>query len=136
MNSPMRLCAASLVLFAIGCGQQNTEIDTASVDKELAEIADTMNRSLPIQFDAITRLDSMTAVPNRRLMYKYSIVNTVRPLSSEKLIQEMRPVTLNQYKTAKEMADLRRMKVTLVYRYDDEQGNEIARFEIGPQDIE
>ncbi|WP_168206913.1 hypothetical protein [Lacipirellula limnantheis] len=48
----------------------------------------------------------------------------------------MRPITVNNYRTSKEMSDLRKMGVTLVYSYADEDGNEIAQFEIGPQDIE
>ena len=51
------------------------------------------------------------------------------------IVDSMRPITVNNYRTSKEMSDLRKMGVTLVYSYADEKGNEIARFEIGPQDI-
>jgi hypothetical protein len=48
----------------------------------------------------------------------------------------MRPNMINTYKTSQDMAGLRKLRVTLVYKYADEKGNELAQFEVGPQDIQ
>ena len=86
--------------------------------------------------DQFTRLDSTAALPQGKLMYKYTIVN-LNPLPDRNtLIDKMRPNMINAYKTSQDMAGLRKLRVTLVYKYADEKGNELAQFEVGPQDIQ
>ncbi|MFN5533416.1 MAG: hypothetical protein ACK5F7_22925, partial [Planctomycetaceae bacterium] len=102
----------------------------------LAKAADETNRRLPMMLDQFTRLDSTAALPQGKLMYKYTIVN-LNPLPDRNtLIDKMRPNMINAYKTSQDMAGLRKLRVTLVYKYADEKGNELAQFEVGPQDIQ
>lgn len=109
---------------------------TASVQDALAQSVDEMNRGLPMMVDEFTRLDSTEALPDRKILYRYTILN-MQPLPGrDEIVSSMRPVTLAHYKSAPEMAELRRMKVALVYCYSDAQGNELARFEIQHDDAE
>lgn len=107
----------------------------ATIDKVLAETASDINRNLPMMVDQFTRINATAPLPGKKLLYKYTLLN-MNPLPDRQtIIDSMRPLTVNNYKTSQEMADLRKWGVTLVYSYADEQGNEVARFEIGPQDI-
>lgn len=107
-----------------------------SVDDVLAKATDEINRNLPMMVDQFTRLDSTAALPQRKVLYKYTILN-VDPLPDrDTLVGTMRPKMINNYKTSQNMADMRKMRVTLVYAYANDKGNELARFELGPQDIE
>lgn len=113
-----------------------TQGENRSVDDVLAKAADETNRRLPMMLDQFTRLDSTAALPQGKLMYKYTIVN-LNPLPDRNtLIDKMRPNMINTYKTSQDMAGLRKLRVTLVYKYADEKGNELAQFEVGPQDIQ
>lgn len=113
-----------------------TQTANASIDEVLAATADEINRRLPMMVDQNTRLDSTVALPKSKLMYRFTILN-IDPLpDGDVLVETLRPTTLNNYKTSQDMADLRKMNVTLVYSYADDKGNELARFQVSPQDFE
>lgn len=113
-----------------------TQTANASIDEVLAATADEINRNLPMMVDQNTRLDSTVALPKSKLMYRFTILN-IDPLpDGDVLVEALRPTTLNNYKTSQDMADLRKMNVTLVYSYADDKGNELARFQVSPQDFE
>jgi hypothetical protein len=127
---------SSLAASAVVRALFRTQGENRSVDDVLAKAADETNRRLPMMLDQFTRLDSTVALPQGKLMYKYTIVN-LNPLPDRNtLIDKMRPNMINAYKTSQDMAGLRKLRVTLVYKYADEKGNELAQFEIGPQDIQ
>ena len=107
----------------------------ATIDKVLAETASDINRNLPMMVDQFTRINATAPLPGKKLLYKYTLLNLDPLPDRQTIIDSMRPITVNNYKTSQEMDGLREMGVTLVYSYADEKGNEIARFEIGPQDI-
>lgn len=113
-----------------------TQTANASIDEVLANTANEINRNLPMMVDQNTRLDSTAALPESKLMYRYTILN-IDPLpDGDVLVETLRPTTLNNYKTSQDMADLRKMNVTLVYSYADDKGNELAQFQVSPQDFE
>jgi hypothetical protein len=109
---------------------------TTSAEQALAQASAEMNRNLPLMVDEFTRLDSTTALPDRKLLYKYTLVNLQTLPDPQTIINSVRPQALANYKQSAEMAELRRIETTLVYTYCDEQGAEVARFEIGPGDLE
>ena len=106
----------------------------ASVDKVLVQTASEINKNLPMMVDRVTRLDATVAVPGKKLYYRYTLVG-IEPTEDE-IISGLRQTAVNNYKTAAEMAGLRKMNVTLVYGYSDEAGNQLGRFEISPDDFD
>src|SRR5262245_50765160 len=123
---------SAIVAYVVVSGLVSGRFTTsdASVDAELTKTAAEINGKCPMTVDEFTRLDSTAALPGRKLMYKYTIVNKPATLDSEALVAALRPRSINNYKTVQEMATLRKMKVTLVYSYSDDKGNQFARFEI------
>jgi len=108
----------------------------ASISETLAEAAENANRDLPMMRNEFTRIESATALPEGKILFKYTILNTDQLPNSSQLIAEVRPKAAEYYRTSREMADLRKVKATLVDSYSDVSGNELARFEVGPEDWE
>lgn len=108
----------------------------ASVDDVLVKTASELNRNMPMMVDELTRIDSTAALPGKKFLYKYTILNMDAMPSSDEFVEGMRPTLVNTYKTSHEMSEFRKMEVTLIYSYSDEEGNEFARVEVEPQDIE
>lgn len=107
----------------------------ARIDRSIAQAADAINKNLPTMVDQNTRLDATAALPGKKLMYRYTIIDLDPLPSSDELQQAMRPKLINNYKTSEDMESLRKNDVTLVYSYADEAGNQISRFEIGTGDF-
>jgi hypothetical protein len=110
--------------------------DSASIDQTLIAAASEINRNMPTMVDQITRIDSTAALPGKKLMYRYTLLDMSDLPGHDDFVEMMRPAMINNYRTSADMADLRKWGVTLVYSYGDETGKEFARFEISPQDIE
>ena len=85
--------------------------------------------------DAATRLDATAALPGKKFMYKYTLVDSSMIGKAAEIETAMRPMLINNYKTADQMKDFREHGVTLVYSYFDEQGNQLTSFEISPNDF-
>ncbi|MFN5532383.1 MAG: hypothetical protein ACK5F7_17545, partial [Planctomycetaceae bacterium] len=66
---------SSLAASAVVRALFRTQGENRSVDDVLAKAADETNRRLPMMLDQFTRLDSTAALPQGKLMYKYTIVN-------------------------------------------------------------
>jgi hypothetical protein len=106
---------------------------TASIDAELVKVCDTINRTLPMMVDQMTRLDVTMALPGRVMFYKYTLLGERPVPDAGEFEQAFRPKLVNQYQTSTEMAALRKANVKLVYAYFDEQSRELTRIEITPE---
>ena len=107
----------------------------ASIDAKLAATASQINATLPMMVDQNTRLDTTIAMPGQKFCYVYTIVNMDPMPASDDIEAIMRPLLLNNYRTAPEMQELRDANVTLVYKYRDEQGRQLSTFEIAVADL-
>ena len=85
--------------------------------------------------DEVTRLDGAEVLPNRTLLYKYSITKTSSEISSDALNRIVRPNIVKTYNTLPEMKILRDNGVTITYRYRDKAGQLIRDVSVGPSDL-
>ena len=74
-------------------------------------------------------------MPGQKFCYVYTIVNMDPMPAGDDIEAMMRPLLLNNYRTAPEMQELRDANVTLVYKYRDEQGRQLSTFEIAVADL-
>ncbi len=110
-------------------------LSDSNLDQGLVQASKQINQALPMRLDDATRLEITLALPGKKLMYKYTLTNLTEKPDPKALVDAMRPIVTNTYKTSTEMANLRKQGVTLVYAYYDETGSEVAHFEVTPNDI-
>jgi hypothetical protein len=110
--------------------------DQVKIEKVLMQVANEMNQNLPLVLDQHTRLDTTIASAGNKFVYQYTMLN-IDPsaLNKEQFIQTMRPRLINQYETKEDMKTFRDMDVELAYSYLSEEGNEIVRITISPDDF-
>jgi hypothetical protein len=128
--------AASVVavtLFA-NSGSSESAADIA-VREQLAVVAESFNAQLPTMLDQYTQLDSTEALPERRFAYRYTIVGMQKIPQRYQIVNEARPKVVKAYRTADNMREMRELNVTVLYVYSDEKGDEVVRFEVGPEDL-
>jgi hypothetical protein len=121
---------AIIALTVCGCGESYK-----SVDNTLSQIAAEANKDLPLMIDAQTRLDSITALPGRKIQYN----NTLTVAINEEIdIENFRQLTdrtlAAAVKNNPSLESYRKKKVTFIYVYHDKSGKETAAFEYAPQD--
>ena len=80
-----------------------------------------------------TRLDTTAALPDKKLLYRYTLltngpVKEVFP-DKDEFLAKLKQRTTNNYRTSDEMRWYRESKITLVYRYFDEEGRQYAGFD-------
>lgn len=109
----------------------------AAVDRQLAEVASNMNKTLPMMVDKDTQLDNTAALPGKVLQYNYTLIAIeASQIDASRLEQAFKPALLNKVRTTPEMSSLRGLGVTFVYSYRDKNGVSIARYEFGPKDYD
>ena len=105
-----------------------------TIDKVLVEVANTMNKTLPMMFDADTRGDNIMALPNKTLVYNYTLVNYENGMIDTVVVKNaLEPNIINGIKTSPEMKYLRDNNVTFQYRYKDKNGNYMFSIIVTPE---
>lgn len=109
--------------------------ESVIVDKVLIELANQTNKSCPIMIDQYTRLDNLSALPNKKLRYNYTIID----LPPEKLVPDtldkyIRPIILSTIKTDSRMNQLKQLNTTFIYSYKNEDGDVIHTIVITPKE--
>ncbi|MDR1195354.1 MAG: hypothetical protein LBL00_02640 [Endomicrobium sp.] len=135
MNYNKRVFAAAVfaifgIVGLISCGQSDK-----SVDNTLAQIALEANKDLPVMIDAQTRLDSITTLPGKKIQYNNTLLNTINAeINTETFKESASRTLLSAVKSNPSLESYRRKKVTFIYRYQNEAGEEMAVFEYTPED--
>lgn len=122
------LIAITLIIFGIFLYVENN--NPKNLDIFLAEIANETNRDLPIMLDSRTRFDTTIALPNKTFQSIHTMINTSKEefhINGGNLYFNI----FNNIRTNPELKIFRDNKVTMVYLYRDDSGNEIInlRFE-------
>ncbi|MFN0306227.1 MAG: hypothetical protein ACKVQU_38390 [Burkholderiales bacterium] len=103
-------------------------------ERWLAETATDLNRSLPKQVDAETRLEGVTAGPGRRLNYQYTLISrTASSMDIESFNANMQPLLRTSICGKGGMQALIKNGVTLSYNYRGRDGKFVSMIEILPQ---
>ena len=107
-----------------------------SPEGQLRVLADQINEQGTKMIDEASRLDGAEALPNRTLVYKYSLITkTSTEIPPNALNQIVRPRLVQKYNTLPEMKFFRDNGVTLTYRYRDKAGQLIGDISVGPSDL-
>lgn len=109
------------------------ELFSPSMDKQLVEMANELNKNCPIMIDQYTRLDNTNAFPNKTFQYNYTLVETEKAdFNLDTVRKYVEPNIINNVKSNPDMKDLRDNNVTLNYSYRDKNGEFIWKLEITP----
>jgi hypothetical protein len=107
-----------------------------SVEGQLRNFAEQLNRQGKKMIDEATRLEGAEALPNRTLLYKYSLITkTASEIPPDALNQTVRPNVVKSYNTLPEMKLFRDNGITMTYQYRDKMGHLIGEFSVGPGDL-
>ncbi len=105
-----------------------------SIDKELMDFANEVNKSCPAMIDQETRLDNVNAFEHNTLQYNYTLINQIKDsLVISNLTNHLGPLILNKIKTSPELKDYRDKNVTWIYTYFDKNGIFILRLTFTPE---
>ncbi len=86
--------------------------------------------------DKETRLDNTMVLPNKTIVYRYTLVNmNASDIKKDELTAALRPMVLNSYKTDTSMKSFRDNGVTMQYQYSDKNGVFITEFAASPKDF-
>lgn len=108
-----------------------------SVEDRVRDLADQLNKQQGKKMiDEVTRLEGVEALPNRTLLYKYSLITkTSSEIPLDALNQSVRPNVVKMYNTLPEMKLFRDNGITIIYQYRDKVGQLIGDFSVGPSDL-
>src|SRR6266516_97196 len=101
-----------------------------SVEDRVRDLADQLNKQQGKKMiDEVTRLEGVEALPNRTLLYKYSLITkTSSEIPLDALNQSVRPNVVKMYNTLPEMKLFRDNGITIIYQYRDKVGQLIGDF--------
>ena len=95
-------------------------------DSQLSELAIEINKDLPRIIDTETRLDSVTALPNKILQYNQTLINiSIEEVNIDDFKTTMYRKVSEFLRTNPELKFLRDKKIGVVYQYSDKNSNEI-----------
>jgi hypothetical protein len=107
-----------------------------SVEGRLKDLADQISKQGKKMIDEDTRLEGVEALPNRTLLYKYSIITKASSeIPPDAINQNVRPNVVKAYNTLPEMKLFRDNGVTINYQYRDKTGQLIGDISVGPNDL-
>ena len=103
-------------------------------DKALSIMADELNKSCPVMIDEFTRLDSVSALANKKFQYNYTVLeNDFSQIPTDTLKKYINENVLHTSKTSSEMKAMRDLKTTFIYSYKNDEGKNVYKFVITPE---
>jgi hypothetical protein len=104
-------------------------------DHTLAMSAKAVNLMCPTMVDEDTRLDSVTTAPGRNYHYHYTAINLDRStLNIDEACASMRETILGNMKGDISMADFGKNDVTMVFNFNDKNGDELCSIRVLPEE--
>lgn len=128
------LIAAVFTFFAvfglIACGPSDK-----SIDNTLSQIAEEVNKGLPVMADMYTRMDKIETLPGKKIRYNNTLVDAeVESIDIDAFKDTADRALRATVKNNPSLESFRKRNVTFIYVYNDKAGNEVAVFEYTPQD--
>lgn len=104
------------------------------IDKVLVMTAQESNKSCPMMVDEYTRLDSVSAIPNKTLQYHYTLIGfDVSKLQEDAVKENLNNSILANVKSNADLQQLKDMGTTFMYVYKDEKGTAIHEYKVTPE---
>lgn len=130
-----KVIAIIIALAYIFCGASCKQAKDAFIEGALKKEVEKFNQGGSKMVDKDTRLDSLSVMPGKCLVYHYTTVTYTRDdLDSNALKKIMRPSIRKTIMEEKDMATLRNNEVTFRYTYYDKEGNYWFAITIRPKD--
>lgn len=108
-----------------------------TLEKNLVEAANIINKNCPMMIDSETRLDNAIALPNNIFQYNYTLINMVKEsINIEEMRQYLEPNIVNFVKTQPDMKTMRDNKTTVNYSYKDKEGVFLLTISVKPDQYE
>ena len=105
-----------------------------SIDKQLVEFANEINKTCPINIDQYTTLKNIAVLPNKTVQYNYVLVGIVKAdVKMDTVKKYIFPGILQNVKTNPGMKLFRDNKITLNYYYSDKNGEYITEYIVKPE---
>ena len=112
------------------------QLSEQEVTKLLVDETQKFTQHLPMMVDNITRIDSIVAAPGRICIYSYTLLGINKnTFDSNRFINDIKPAQINAYKTREGLEIFRELNVEMRHIFSDEQGTELARISITPEDF-
>ncbi|OGB23442.1 MAG: hypothetical protein A3I66_01915 [Burkholderiales bacterium RIFCSPLOWO2_02_FULL_57_36] len=122
-------------IFGALMGKSGSLESETTVDNVLTKVSAQMNGKLPIAIDSDTRLDSISAVPGRHLIYHYTLVTlNGDDVKAESFHNLARPQLKNRLCDSAEMQNFLKNGVTISYLYKGKDGQPIGGAKFVPSD--
>jgi hypothetical protein len=115
--------------------RSGTQASGDSIDEVLQQLSAELNKKMPINVDAVTRLDRVSAEPGRLFTYHYTVVpasdaSTMRVDFSREIKPQLKSEMCSNPDTQKFLKN----GVTVVYAYQDMSGHELGDARFTPSD--
>jgi hypothetical protein len=99
----------------------------------LLNAARELNSYCPIMIDRDTRVDKVTAMPGKKLICHYTLLNREWDgVDADSVARSIMPQIFNHVRTSPDMVFLREHNVAFVYRYRDMNGRSVLKLSITP----
>lgn len=105
-----------------------------SIDKQLVEFANEINKTCPMNIDEYTTLKNVATLPNKTIQYNYILVGiTKAEVNLDTVKKYVFPGVLQNVKTNPGMKLFRDNQVTLNYYYADKNGEFVTEYSVKPE---
>lgn len=104
-----------------------------SIDSDLSEVANEINKTCPMNVDKFTTLLNVAALPNKTLRYNYKLTMLKEEIQLDTVKKYLFPEILQNVKTSPDMKALRDKQVTFNYYYSDKDGNFVTQYAVEPE---
>lgn len=100
-----------------------------SIDKQLVEVTNELNKYCPMNVDEYTILKNVVALPNKAIQYNYSLIDIEKAeVKMDTVKKYVFPAVLENAKSNPQMKFFRDNNVTLKYNYTDKNGKFVTEY--------
>lgn len=106
----------------------------STIDKQLVEAANQMNKNCPMNVDQNTTLKNAVALPNKTFQYNYVLVGiTKADVKIDTVRKYIFPRILEDVRNNPQLKSFRDNKVTIKYNYTDSNGAFVTEYVVKPE---
>jgi hypothetical protein len=105
-----------------------------SIEKQLPEMVIEMNKNCPLKVDEYTTLENIVVLPNKTVQYNHILIGiTKAEVNLDTVKKYVYPGILEKVKSHPGMKIFRDNKFTLIYSYNDQNGEFVNKYVIKPE---
>ncbi len=130
--------AVGIVLFCLaGYAVTQLVLKFPVMNKFMELKAAEINKSCPIMIDEYTRLDSASVMADNSFQFSYTLVQMdASALNPDTVRKYMEPGIVEHVRLSPDMKLFRDSKITIVYKYNDKNGEDVLAIQVPPDRYE